>query len=54
MPCLALLARFCNGGRIIATAVVLIGVCSRRHLHSLHMRTVVASHHRTRTCLKRQ
>jgi hypothetical protein len=54
MPGLALLARFCNGGRIIATTVVLVGVCGRRHLHSLHMRTVFASHHHTRTRLKRQ
>ena len=54
MPCLAMLARFCHGGRIIATTVVLVGVCGRRRLHSLHMRTVFASHHRTRTSLKRQ
>ncbi len=54
MPCFALLARFCNGGRIITATVVLVGVCSRRRLHRLHMRTVLASHHRTRICLKRQ
>ena len=42
MPCLTQLARFSDGGCVIATIVVR-GVCRRRCCHFLHMRTVFTS-----------
>ena len=51
MPCLAMLARFCHGGRIITATVMLVGVYGRVRLHILHMWAVFARHQCTRTTL---
>ena len=44
MPGLTQLARFCDGGCVVATIRVVGGVCGRGRGHILHMWAVFARH----------
>ncbi len=54
MPGLTQLARFCDGGRVIATIGVINGACGRGRCHILHMWTVFTLHLQGHTGLQGQ